>query len=79
MNAYFTDQMAREHADRLMADAAAARRLRRVRQSRRAVSTTTRTPTTDRSHRTASRGPATAHLAGRPFAAFRSWFAAGQL
>jgi hypothetical protein len=35
MNSYITDALAREHADQLMADAAAARRARRVRSARR--------------------------------------------
>jgi hypothetical protein len=34
MNCYITDILARGHADRLMADAAAARRARRVRSAR---------------------------------------------
>jgi hypothetical protein len=71
MNAYISDQIAREHADRLMADAAAARRARRVRSSRRAAgrrAVPTESPA-DRSH-ALRRGPA---------AAFQSWLAAGQL
>jgi 2-methylcitrate dehydratase PrpD len=71
MNAYMTDQIAREHADRLMADGAAARRLRRVRQSQRAASTVTRV------HPTA--GPAPVPFVRHPVAAFWSWLAAGLL
>lgn len=42
MNTYITDQIAREHTDRLLSDAAAARRARRAVQSRRTAATTTR-------------------------------------
>jgi hypothetical protein len=45
MNTYIADQIAREHTDRLLSDAAAARRTSRARhaaRSRRATATTTR-------------------------------------
>ncbi len=79
MNAYVADQIAREHADRLMADGAAARRARRASKSRRAA--TRRTRTADRSRAAAARPgtAAAAHLVTRPFAAVRSWIIAGQL
>ena len=70
MNAYITDTLAREHADRMMADAAAHRRARRVRAARRAVghSVPTESP--------ADRSPAPRRGAA---AAFQSWLTAGQL
>jgi len=70
MNVYISDQLAREHADRLMADASAARRVRRVRRARRAAGRAVPTESpADRSH-TVRRNPA---------AAFQSWLTAGQL
>jgi hypothetical protein len=70
MNAYISDQIAREHADRLMADAAAARRARRVRRARRAA--TRAVPTES----PADRSPVWRRS---PAAAFQAWLAAGQL
>ena len=52
MNSYITETLARERADRLMADAAAARRARRVRSARRAANRTVPTESpADRSPR----------------------------
>ena len=81
MNAYFSDQLAREHADRLMSDAAAFRRARRVRNSRRAASRTGRNESAaDRSPGAVYGRPTGAtHLVARPFIAVQSWLAAGQL
>jgi hypothetical protein len=81
MNPYISDSIARSHADRMMADAAAARRARRVRASRRAASrTSNQQSAADRSPDTRTRGPVlAAHVAARPFTAFRSWLLAGQL
>jgi hypothetical protein len=81
MNVYISDSIARAHADRMMADAAAARRARRVRASRRAAArTSVHESAADRSPDTRPSGPATAaHLAARPITAFRSWLLAGQL
>jgi hypothetical protein len=70
MNAYISDRLAREHADRLMADAAAFRRARRVRQSRRAVRRAVPAESP------ADRSPA---VRRGPAAAFHTWLAAGQL
>jgi hypothetical protein len=42
MNAYITDQIAREHTERLLSDAAASRRVRRALKSRRTAGTSTR-------------------------------------
>lgn len=70
MNVYISDRLAREHADRLMADAAAVRRARRVRQARRATGRTVPTESP------ADRSPAPRR---RAVAAFHSWLAAGQL
>jgi hypothetical protein len=70
MNAYISDRIAREHADRLMADAAAARRARRVRSSRRAAGRAVPTESP------ADRSPAPRR---GPGAAFQAWLAAGQL
>ena len=42
MNAYITGQIAREHTERLLSEADAARRVRRARKSRRAATTSTR-------------------------------------
>jgi hypothetical protein len=57
MNSYITDALAREHADRLMADAAAARRVRRVRSARRAANRTV--PTESPADRPRPRGAVT--------------------
>jgi hypothetical protein len=74
MNAYMADQIAREHADRLMADAAAARRARRAKKGRRSVAARNHSRNAHRPETTAA-----AHLVTRPFAAVRSWLVAGQL
>jgi hypothetical protein len=81
MNAYISDSLARAHTDRLMADAAAARRARRVRAARRAASRTGgQESAADRSPDTRVRGPvAAAHLVARPFTAFHNWLVTGQL
>ncbi|MDT4920892.1 MAG: hypothetical protein QOI15_1794 [Pseudonocardiales bacterium] len=81
MNVYISDSIARAHADRMMADAAAARRARHVRAARRAASRTSpQESAADRSPGVRSRGPlAAAHIAARPFTAFHSWLLAGQL
>jgi hypothetical protein len=81
MNAFFTDRMAREHADRLMADAAAIRRARRVRASRRASSRVAQFESpADRSPAAAPHRPvATAHALVRPFSAVHNWLVAGDL
>ena len=81
MNGIFTDRLAREHADRLMADAAAIRRARRVRTSRRAAGRTARFESpADRSPAAPHQRPvAVAHAATRPFTAVRTWLVAGQL
>jgi hypothetical protein len=81
MNAYIADQIAREHADRLMSDAVAARRARSANKARRAATTKTRTESTERSRPAASRPgtAAAAHFVARPFTAFRSWVLAGEL
>jgi hypothetical protein len=80
MNAYVSDRIAREHADRLMADAAAARRARRARQARRGTSITTNRVAADRS-RTAARpgAAAAARFVKHPFAALHSWLVAGEM
>jgi hypothetical protein len=83
MNAYMHDRIAREHADAMMAEAAAARRARQARRSRRAARSTTRTPAADQPQPQPRRAPrpgaAAAQFAARPFTAFQSWLAAGQL
>jgi hypothetical protein len=70
MNTYITDTLAREHADRLMADAAAYRRARRARAAGRAVG-----------HAVPAESPADrSHVQRRSAAtAFQSWLTAGQL
>lgn len=70
MNTYITDTLAREHADRLMADAAAHRRARRARAARRSVG-----------HAVPAESPADRSPAPRRgvAAAFQSWLTAGQL
>jgi hypothetical protein len=78
MNAYITDQMARERADRFMADAAASRRVRRARKSRRGVANGNGAAG-GRSRPVARPGAVAAHLIARPFVAARSWVLAGQL
>jgi len=70
MNPYITDTLAREHADRLMADAAAHRRARRARSAHKVTSRTGRTESR------ADRSPAPRRSAA---AAFQSWLTAGQL
>lgn len=65
MNDYIADQIAREHANRLMADAAAARQARRARKSRRGGES--------------GHAPGSAHFVARPFVAVRTWIVAGQL
>lgn len=70
MNPYITDQLAREHAERMMADAAAIRRARRARSARRA------TVRTVPAESPADRSPAPRHTIA---AAFQSWLTAGQL
>jgi hypothetical protein len=70
MNAFFSDQIAREHANRLMLDAAAVRRARRVRRSRRAAGRAVPTESPADRSPAPRRGPA---------AAFNSWLAAGHL
>jgi hypothetical protein len=69
MNAYISDHIARERADRLMADATAARRARRVRRARRAAGRTTLAESP------ADRSPA---VRRNPAAAFQSWLTADQ-
>jgi hypothetical protein len=68
MNPYISDRLAREHADRLMADAAAVRRARRARHARRSAARAV--PAESPADRSPRRGPA---------AAFQTWLAAGQL
>lgn len=79
MNAYISDGIAREHADRLMADAAASRRARNARKTRRATSS--RGPqTADRSRSANLPGTvAAAQFVVRPFVALHSWLVAGEL
>jgi hypothetical protein len=81
MNTYISDSIARSHADQMMADAAAARRARRVRSARRAASRTSRHESVaDRSPDTRVTGPLNAaHAIVRPFTAVHSWLLAGQL
>lgn len=81
MNAYISDALAREHTDALLADAAAGRRAKQARRSRRAASISTRNGATGPALRRAARSaPASAaHFVTAPFVAFREWFAAGQL
>lgn len=69
MNAYIADQIAREHANRLMAEAAAARQAHRARKSRRG----------GESGHPAGSTAGSAHFVTRPFVAVRSWILAGQL
>jgi hypothetical protein len=73
MNIYLADQVAREHADRMMADAALARRVRQVRASRRVAGR----PAADLAEtRPAHR---VGHLVTRPYRALHTWLAAGLL
>jgi hypothetical protein len=73
MNAYVTDQLARDHANQMMADAALARRVRRVRASRRAAGHPTSTDNGARS------GTRVGHLVTGPYRAVHTWLAAGLL
>jgi hypothetical protein len=84
MNVYIADRIARQHADALMEDAAAARRVRQVRKSRRAARRTSSNEGSaeqpaEQSRRTARAGTATAQFVARPFTVFHAWLAAGQL
>jgi hypothetical protein len=80
MNTYIADSIARQHADAMLADAAAARRLGRARKSR-----TIRTAASAKAGSGASspalarRGAAVAHVVAWPFSAAHSWLAAGEL
>lgn len=78
MNAYIADQIAREHNDWLVRDAAAARRARGVSRARR-TATKSRSGSADRSRPAAARSGtvAAAHFVARPFTAVRSWLLAG--
>jgi hypothetical protein len=82
MNEYISDRMAREHTDRLLAEAATVRRNRLVRRSRRRTAGAPASIATTHGRRTtrpAHAGTAVAHFAASPFVAFQSWLAAGQL
>ena len=72
MNPYIADQIAREHVDRLLADAAVARRARSARKhnGRGAARPAAR-------NGQVTVGARTGFL--RPLAAVHAWFAAGQL
>jgi hypothetical protein len=82
MNAYISDSIARQHADTMLANAAAARRLGRARKGSKAR---TAAPARTEAVGSASapgrsrRGAAVAHVAAWPFSAAHSWLAAGQL
>ena len=73
MNAYISDRIARDHADQLLADAVIARRVRAVRNSRRAASQARKNAA--RAHPT-SRARA---AVSRPISAVQAWLAAGLL
>jgi hypothetical protein len=82
MNTYIADSIARQHADAMLADAAAARRVRRARTSGKAraaaaagAETAGHSPVPSASRRSA----AVAHFVTRPFTAASGWLAAGQL
>lgn len=80
MNEYISDRAAREHTDRLLAEAATFRRNRLVRRSRRAAGAPAPTRSAGRRAPSPVRaGTAAAHFAARPFTALQSWVAAGQL
>jgi hypothetical protein len=91
MNVYVADTIARQHSDDLMASATAARRARRARTSGRAArspisdesdgreASTGQTQSEPQSSRVGLQGVAAAHFVARPFTAFHSWLAAGQL
>jgi hypothetical protein len=84
MNVYIADGIARQHNDALLADAAAARRVRRARRGGKPRSATV-APTVDGSveQTTSSRAPRSgavvAHVISWPFSAARNWLAAGYL
>jgi len=78
MNEYISDRMAREHADRLLTEAAAVRRSRLVRRSRRHAAAAPAGRPASRPRRPAVVGAAARSIT-RPFAAVGSWLAAGQL
>jgi hypothetical protein len=80
MNAYIADSIARQHADAMLADASAARRLARARKSRTARrAASEKADSGAPSPATSRRGAAVAHVVARPFSAAHSWLAAGEL
>lgn len=79
MNVYLTDSLARDHAETMMATAAASHRAKLARQSRRRVESSRATAGLAQ-HRSPRGGAAlVGHFARRPITAVHSWFAAGQL
>ena len=82
MNVTIADGIARQHTDALLADAAAARRVRRARRSGRtrpAAVTPSDNEAAERSStpRESRLGTAVAHAFARPFTAAHHWLAAG--
>jgi hypothetical protein len=86
MNVIIADQIAREHTQSLLADAANARLVRQARQGRKGRSARRAARSGDPAQqpapsgrRSARSGAAVAHFVGRPFLAFQGWVAAGEL
>jgi hypothetical protein len=80
MNAYIADSIARQHADTMLADAAAARRLRRARKHNKARSAApANVEHSEQTPAAVRRGAVVAHVVAWPFSAAHSWLAAGQL
>jgi hypothetical protein len=80
MNTYIADSIARQHADAMLADAAAARRLSRAQKSRTTrIATSAKADSGESSPAVARRGAAVAHVVAWPFSAAHSWLAAGEL
>jgi hypothetical protein len=77
MNVYVADQMAREHADRMMADAALARRVHAARANRRQAKRVTMTVA--RGRPTSRARAAVSRAVTRPYSAFHAWLSAGLL
>lgn len=80
MNTYIADSIARQHADAMLADAAAARRLRGARRSRTArITVSAKVDSGQSPAPVARRGAVVAHVVAWPFSAAHNWLAAGEL
>jgi hypothetical protein len=77
MNAYITDRAARDHVDRMMADALVWRSAKRARLARRAATASRKTAA--RARPSSKARAALSHVLTRPYAALSAWLSAGLL